>query len=163
MTPLLIPSLPSKHLRSLPPSRVSASNTIIVIMDNLLKMPSSNHARPAANSLLYVAWMPISRMELPSARFGTCRRAPTSSYSMLVLAGWQQCILPCGHILCTMPPFSTTVCQCWRMGRWGLSYSAQFESGAIWSMRTLLHAQYLCCKMHWLQASCSLDGLHTPD
>ncbi len=52
---------------------------------------------------------------------------PTSSYSMLMLAGQQRCILHCGHMPCAMPPFSTTVCQCWRMGHRGLSYSAQFE------------------------------------
>jgi hypothetical protein len=44
--------LPSKRLRSLQPSMVSASYTITVIMDNLLTMPGSNHARPAANNLL---------------------------------------------------------------------------------------------------------------
>ncbi len=40
------------------------------------------------------------------------QRAPASSYSMLVLAGQQWCILCCGHTPCTMTPFSTTVCQC---------------------------------------------------
>ncbi len=120
-------SLPSKRLRTLLPGTVPTSNTIIVIMDDFLTMPSSNNARPAANGLLSVGWMPISRMELPSMQFRTCRRVPASSYSMLMLAGWQQCILPCNHMPSAMPPFSTTVSQCWRMGHQGLSYSAQFK------------------------------------
>jgi hypothetical protein len=60
-------------------------------------------------------------------RFGICRRAPASSYSMRVLTGQQRCILCCGHMPCAMPSFSTTVCQCLRMGCQGLSYSAQFK------------------------------------
>ncbi len=141
---MLRPSLPSNHLRNLLPSLVSAFNTITVITDNLLTTTSSDHSRPATNDLLSVVWMPISRMELPSAQFRTCRRVPTSSYSMLVLAGRQWCIFPCGHMLCVIPPFSTTVCQCWRMGHQKeFSYSVQFELGAIWSMCTLSHAQCL--------------------
>ncbi len=160
MTPLLKPPLPSKRLRSLQPSTVSTSNTINVITDDVLTTTPSNCVSPAANSLLSVAWTPISRIELPSTKFGTCRRAPASSYSMLVLPGWQQCILLCGHVPCAMLPFSTAVCQCWRMGHQGLSYSAQLEYGAI--MCTLLPAQCSCNKMHWLQASHYLDGPHVP-
>jgi hypothetical protein len=157
------PSLSSKRLRSLHLSMVSTSYTITVILDNLLTMPRSNHARPAANDLLYVVSMPISRMELPSAQFRTCWRVPLSSCSMLVLAGRQWCILLCGHMPCAVMPFSTTVCQCWRMGHQGLSYSVQFKLGAIRSMYTLLRAQCLHYKMHWLQASRYLDDLHVLD
>ncbi len=39
-----------------------------------------------------------------------------NGYSMLMLAGRQRCIFLCGHTPCAMEPFSTTVCQCWRMG-----------------------------------------------
>ncbi len=49
MTPPQRPCLPNKHLRSLQRSLVSASYTITVITDDLLTMPGSNHARPAAN------------------------------------------------------------------------------------------------------------------
>jgi hypothetical protein len=52
MTPPQIPCLPSKRLRSLQPSMVSASYTITVITDNLLTMPGSNFARPVANDSL---------------------------------------------------------------------------------------------------------------
>ncbi len=58
----------------------------------------------------------FQKIELLSARFGICQSAPASSYSMLLLDCQQQCILRCGHMPCTMSPFSTTVCQCWRMG-----------------------------------------------
>ncbi len=46
---------PSKHLRSLLPSTVSASNTITVMTYDFLTTPSSNHVRPAANGLPSVA------------------------------------------------------------------------------------------------------------
>jgi hypothetical protein len=126
-TPPQRPCLPSQHLRSLQPSTVSTSYTITVITDNFLAMPGSNHARPAANDLLSAECMLISRMKLLSAQFGICQRAHASSYSMLVLAGQQRCMLRCGHMPCAMLPFSTTVCQCWRMGHQGLSYSSQFK------------------------------------
>ncbi len=51
-TPPQRPCLPSKRLKSLQPSMVSASYTITVITDNLLTMSGSNHARPATNDLL---------------------------------------------------------------------------------------------------------------
>ncbi len=88
MIPVPRPCLLSKRLISLLLSTVSASYTIIVIMDNVLTVPGSNHARSATNGLISAAWLPISRMGLPSMQFRICWRAPTSSYSMLVLAGW---------------------------------------------------------------------------
>jgi hypothetical protein len=51
-TPPQRPCLPNKCLRSLQRSMVSASYTITVITDDLLTMPGSNHAKPAANDLL---------------------------------------------------------------------------------------------------------------
>jgi hypothetical protein len=46
------PCLPSKRLKNLQLSMMFASYTITVITNDLLTMPGSNHARPAANNLL---------------------------------------------------------------------------------------------------------------
>jgi hypothetical protein len=82
-------------------------------------------------------------MELLSAQFGICWREPTSSYSMLVLAGQQQCILHCSHTPCAMPPFCLPVLED------GTSRLELFSS--IWVGCSIKHVHTFACPVFALQ------------
>ncbi len=117
-------------------------------MVDLPTMHSSNHASKAGRDSPFVGLTPTSKMESPSVQFETCQRAPECSSYMLASAGQWQYTQLYGLMHCAMQRSCTTICQRWKTGHLGSSYSAQFKLVQKWHITTPLRAQFLHCKMH---------------